>query len=151
MVHNAADAEDIFQQTSVTLWKKFPEFDRNRDFHAWACGVAFRDVQNFRRLAIHRRVKFNDDVIRTLADEQISSSFRNRYQLELLEECISHLKESDNQIIASVYRDEKAVQEIAERMGKATQTIYNRLNIIRHRLLECINRKMDARGGIQAE
>ena len=64
LVPNSADAEDVFQQASVTMWRRFSEYDRDRDFYAWACGVAFYTVQNFRRATQRRRMLFSDELVR---------------------------------------------------------------------------------------
>ena len=42
LVRDVHDADDLFQQTTLILWKKFGEFDRRLSFFAWACGVARR-------------------------------------------------------------------------------------------------------------
>jgi RNA polymerase sigma-70 factor (ECF subfamily) len=39
LLPNRADAEEVFQQTSLILWKKWQQFDPSRDFVRWACGM----------------------------------------------------------------------------------------------------------------
>src|SRR5689334_3693597 len=34
------DADDLFQQTALIMWKKFDGYDRGRSFFSWACGIA---------------------------------------------------------------------------------------------------------------
>ena len=46
---NRADAEEVFQQTSLILWRKWQQFDPHRDFVRWACGIAHREVCSFLR------------------------------------------------------------------------------------------------------
>ncbi len=148
MVPNATDAEDIFQQTSIVLWKKFGAFDKTRDFYSWACGVAYRDVQSFRRLTMRKKMLYDDDLIQLIAEKQMANAEKNHRSLDLLDECIAHLKETDRKIITQVYREQLAVSEVAEMMNRAKRTIYNRLNIIRNGLLECIDRKRAARDAV---
>jgi len=145
LVHHSADAEDVFQKVSMVLWKKFHEFDRDRDFYSWACGVAFGTVQNFRRLAVHRKFTFDDDLIRDLAQQQADSSAESSQKLELLNECIQHLGSRDGEILSMVYQHEWKISSVAESMNRSVQTIHNRLNLIRKSLLDCIRRKMAAR------
>ena len=38
MIPRQADAEDVFQRSSLVLWRKFHEFRQGEDFLAWACG-----------------------------------------------------------------------------------------------------------------
>lgn len=45
LVPNRADAEDILQETSVTIYKKFAEFELGTDFVAWANRIAWWKVK----------------------------------------------------------------------------------------------------------
>ena len=47
LLPNEQDAQDVFQRTSLVLWQKFDQFDSDRDFLPWACGVAHYEVRNF--------------------------------------------------------------------------------------------------------
>ncbi|QDT67502.1 RNA polymerase sigma factor CnrH [Planctomycetes bacterium MalM25] len=141
LLPNEADAEDVFQQASIILWKRFGDFDQDREFYPWACSVAVHAVQNYRRSAKRRRFLLNDELMKTIADEQINSSQRSRYRLELLEECIALLKPKDHELVKRVYLVESSAKTVADQMGKSAQTIYNRLSAIRKKLLLCVNRK----------
>lgn len=144
LVPSESDAEDIFQQTSITLWQKFADFDQGREFYPWACGVAFKTVQNFRRSSKRRDFVLGDELVRILADEQTMSPAREMHRVELIKECMANLKQSDHDLVVLVYHDNTPAVTIAERLGRSTQTIYNRLNLIRKMLLDCVNRKSQA-------
>src|SRR5438034_9183142 len=62
LVRDLNDADDLFQQTTVILWNKFADFDRERSFIAWACGVARLEVANFLRSRSRQRLYFTDDL-----------------------------------------------------------------------------------------
>ncbi len=47
LVRNFDDADDLFQQTSLVLWKKYDRYDPSKSFVAWACGVARFEVAEF--------------------------------------------------------------------------------------------------------
>jgi len=36
MVRNAADADDVLQETNLVLWRKTADFDPAREFMPWA-------------------------------------------------------------------------------------------------------------------
>ena len=141
LVPNSADAEDVFQQASVTMWRRFSEYDRDRDFYAWACGVAFYTVQNFRRATQRRRMLFSDELVRLIADERIAGVDRSRARLELLQDCLALLPDSDRELIRSFYQDGLSAKDVANHLGRAVQTIHNRLSKIRSNLLDCIKRR----------
>ncbi len=44
---NAAD--DVLQETSLVLWRKWEQFDTDREFLPWACGIARLQVLRFVR------------------------------------------------------------------------------------------------------
>ncbi len=138
---NEADAEDVFQQASITLWKNFQDFDQSREFYPWACGVVLHAVQNFRRAAKRRHFILNDELIALIAEEQMASSPRHTHRLELLEECVAMLRPRDRRLLEQVYSENESVGSIAKSVGGSVQTIYNRLNLIRKQLMECVNRK----------
>ena len=66
LVLNRADCDDLMQETSVSLWRKWPEFDPERDFFRWACGIAFIEVLRFRRKTASQRLWFSEELIETL-------------------------------------------------------------------------------------
>ena len=62
LVPNRADSDDLMQETSVSLWRKWSEFDRERDFFRWACGVAFIEVLRYRRKTASQRMWFSEEL-----------------------------------------------------------------------------------------
>src|SRR5262245_65027314 len=70
LVRDLNDADDLFQQTTLILWKKFGEFDREGNFFAWACGIARLEVANFLRSRGRQRLYFNDDLSLLLIEAQ---------------------------------------------------------------------------------
>lgn len=147
LLPNRDDAEDVFQRTSMILWKKFPEYDATCSFFSWACGVAFYEVKNFIRVAQRKRLQFREDVIQQLADERAGipqQKFNQR--ATALQDCIKKLKEKDRLLVDQVYQDQMPVKDVAEAAGAAVQTLYNRLNQIRHQLTHCIERTLSYTG-----
>lgn len=141
------DAEDVFQRTSLILWKKFPEYDESSSFFSWACGVAFYEVKNFIRVAQRKRLQFREDVIEQLADERAGiPQLKLDQRASTLQECIKKLKDKDRELINQVYREQTPVKELADAAGAAIQTLYNRLNQIRRQLTHCIERTLSYTG-----
>src|SRR3954467_1415402 len=72
LLPNRDDAEEVFQQTSLALWKKGQEFDPTRDFLPWACGMAHLEVFNFlRKRAGRSRVDLSEDVLLEVAQARL--------------------------------------------------------------------------------
>ena len=142
LVPQANDAEDLFQRTSVVLWKKFADYDHDRSFTSWACGVARYEVQNFRRLAKANRLVFSSAVLHALAaqlDEADPCHFGER--MTTLRGCLERLPRRDRMLLQRVFWDSQGYEEVSREQGLALQTIYNRMHLVRRRLLDCIARK----------
>src|SRR5437660_4919779 len=75
LLPNRTDAEEVFQQTSLVLWKKWQQFDPGRDFVTWACGIAHLEVRNFLRKHKDRgRVYLDEDVLAEVAQVRLDLS-----------------------------------------------------------------------------
>ncbi len=137
------DADDLFQQTSLILWKKFDEFDRDRSFFAWACGIARLEVRNFLRGRGRQRLYFSDDLSLLLIEAQEAlTSDEEEERREALAKCITKLRERDRELLMECYQDQSGVNEAAVRRGRSPQSVYNSLRRIRRALYECIARKL---------
>ena len=144
-----ADAEDVFQRCSVLLWRKFDQFEPNGSFLAWGCGVAFYEVKNFLRSANRNRLQFDIDLVSQLAEQRMAKERDTSPKMEALTGCIQGLKVSDRELIHHAYYDDAGLKEYAGSTGKAIQTLYNRLSILRRQLLACVQRKLDMKGALQ--
>ena len=146
LLPNEQDAQDVFQRTSLVLWRKFNQFDSNRDFLPWACGVAHYEVRNFLRIAGRDRLRFNDSVLTKLSDERLERREQSERRVEALTACIEKLSSRDRTLIQQAYSGEQTMKQLAERIGYAVQTVYNRLNSIRRGLVECVERSLAEQG-----
>ena len=60
---NTADAEDIYQDTAMALWRKFDEYRPGTNFAAWARAAAGFEVQHFFRSMSRHRVHFDQRLL----------------------------------------------------------------------------------------
>lgn len=142
LLPNEQDARDVFQRVSLVLWRKFDGFDRDGDFLAWACGVAYYEVRNFLRVAARNRLRFTDQLMETLADERAERGHEADRRITALRECVKQLPESERKLLLEAYAEGQSIRQMAERRGKAPQTLYNRLNLIRRKLFHSIERAL---------
>jgi RNA polymerase sigma-70 factor (ECF subfamily) len=152
LVRDLNDADDLFQQTAVILWKKFDEFDRRGSFFAWACGIARLEVANFLRSRGRQRLYFSDDLNLMLVEAQAEVTNEELDdRREALARCVEKLRERDRALLDECYREARGVNEAADRRGRSPQSVYNSLRRIRRALFECVARTLAqesrARGG----
>src|SRR3954454_7044960 len=112
-----ADAEDVFQQCSLLLWRKFAQFDRAGSFLAWACGIALYEVRNFLRVAGRHRMQLDIDLVSQLAERRLESFERNEDRLVALRRCLEKLNGPERELIQLVYCGDAAVEGLAEMSG----------------------------------
>jgi len=142
-VGNRGDAEDVLQRASVTMWRRFETFDPDSDFIAWATTVAFYEVRNFQRVSGRARLKFDDDLMKTLAAERAQGLAQHYSRFDALQECVGELPVASRELVEAVYTRGEDVATVAQQIGRATQTLYNRLNAVRRALAECVQRKLE--------
>jgi RNA polymerase sigma-70 factor (ECF subfamily) len=139
LVANRHDADDLMQETSVSLWRKWAEYDAGRDFFPWACGVAFIEVLRYRRKNASRRMLlFSDDLLETLAAEFVDESARHESRTLALHSCLEKLGARDREIIDARYRQGATAQQVAEQLRRPVSTLYKIVARIRRRLQSCI-------------
>jgi RNA polymerase sigma-70 factor (ECF subfamily) len=145
LVRDLDDADDLFQQTTVILWRKFAEFDPARGFFPWACGVARLEVANFLRGRSRQRLYFSDELNLLLIeaqDEVPADELEDRR--EALAKCVEGLRHRDRQLLDECYAGD-GVNAAAARQGRSPQSVHNSLRRIRRALFECVRRALDAR------
>jgi RNA polymerase sigma-70 factor (ECF subfamily) len=141
LVRDLNDADDLFQQTALILWKKFDEFDCEHSFFSWACGIARLEVVNFLRSRGRRRLYFSDDLNLLLIEAQAEmTSVEVAERRDTLAKCVAKLRDRDQELLMECYDDDAGVNQAAGRRGRSPQSVYNSLRRIRRALYECIAR-----------
>lgn len=143
LVRDFNDADDLFQQTAIVLWRKFGEFDGSRSFLAWACGIARFEVSNFLRTRGRSRLYFSDELNLLLIESQ-GESMHDEFETRrlALSRCVEKLRERDRSLLESYYGGDHTVVEFADRLGRSSHSVHNSLRRIRRALYECIRRHL---------
>ena len=143
LVHDWNHADDLYQQTALVLWMKFDEFDPQRSFFSWACGVARFEFANFVR-GRDRQPLYFADPLRLLLVEPLEEFTDEELEgrREALGRCLEKLAGPDRQLLTECYQDSAGVHGAAQRRGRSTNSVYNSLRRIRRALYECIARSL---------
>ena len=144
---NPADVEDVFQRTSIVLWKKMGEFDPEGSFFHWACGVAYNEVRNFLTVRRRERLHFDTELLDLLAAEARDEEALSQARLSALRACISHLSERQQEILQRCYTTATSITETAASLGRNRGALYKQLARLRAKLLDCIRLRL-AREGV---
>ena len=147
IVRNSTDAQDILQQTAITLWKKFDDFDPDTDFARWAITVARFETLNFLKYRRRSRVYFDQGLM-----EQLEGDFLEikteviQARREALKNCLSRLPSDDSKLIESRYSHGLGSRQISELLDRTQSSICNSLRRIRERLLRCVQQSTAREG-----
>ena len=145
MVPNAADSEDIMQETTALMWDKFDQYKLGTNFVAWALTIARYKILSYQRDMKRNRIKFDDRVIEMIETEsraRLIDTQNTTEKVAVLKKCIQKLPEKDREIVVLKYQSELPTKTIASRKKVSLPTIYRRLSKIYFNLLECINRNL---------
>lgn len=141
MVRNRSDAQDILQQTAITLWKKFDDFEPGTDFIKWAITVARYETLNFIKYRRRSRVYFDQSLMEQLGNEfsELSEEVIESRRIAL-SGCIGKLPQEDRKLIESRYSHGLGSRQLAELLDRSQASICNSLKRIREALLRCVTR-----------
>lgn len=135
-----ADADDVIQEVSVVLWRKYEELEPRTNFRAWANSVARNHLRAERRL--RTRVVSSETITRVAATERGMSEVLE-LRRAFLTECIEELPLESRRLVRERYLEQRTPGDLADAVGSGLSTVYARLARIRKRLLACVSRKID--------
>lgn len=146
LVPNGSDAEELFQQVAMTLWRRRETFDpKVGTFRAWAIGVARNHIRNFHRREFRKdRVQiFAPDVLDAVAEHWQERDEYSSERQAALQSCLGKLDRSDRQILDQHYASGKRAPEIAATQDIPLRTYYRKIQKIRELLLNCISKTIN--------
>ncbi len=147
LTSNAADTEDIFQEASVIMWRKFDRFKPGTNFRAWAKQIARNLIMDHRKRQRRQKVTgLDDSTVELLAfrHEAIQDEIEDR--LDALRRCVGKLSFRDRSLVDQAYGRGEPVKNIARATEVSVQRIYKRLGTIQGTLLRCVKRTLSEKG-----
>jgi RNA polymerase sigma-70 factor (ECF subfamily) len=148
LVHSVQDAEEVLQESNVVILSKWYQFEPGTNFLAWCRAIARLEVFRFRRGRHHRLQLLDDDVIEMLAEKMNDQPVNTEQQRDALADCISKLREADQDLIRRRYAAGSTGDDVAHQLGRPANSVYQSLGRVRRVLLECVRRKLTT-GGVQ--
>lgn len=144
LVANKADAEEIFQETSVTLWQKFNEFVPGTSFRAWATQVAHYKVLHYRARKQTSPMLLDDTVLEAVHGTATGMTDRLDDLHWALEKCRDKLADGDRELLDRRYEPDATTQKVADSLGRSARAVYRALDRIHAALYDCIHREIRA-------
>lgn len=139
LVPNQADAEDLFQEVSTTLWEKYGTFRKGSDFRAWAFQIAHYKVLNYRQRRPHLPQLFADEMIERIAGDRLALDDSLDARSHALADCYQKLSLLDRELVDLRYTVGATILAVAAKTGRSIDFVYKALRRIHGSLYRCID------------
>lgn len=142
MVPNWADAEEVLQETSTILWRKFDQFDPSTDFVRWANQVAYFEVLKHRKNQARDRLQFSSEFLESVLDRGNELVDALAEEREALTECVEKLSDEDRRLLAARYAEGASTKSTADALDRPVGSVYKSVARVRTTLLDCVRRTL---------
>lgn len=142
LVHDRAAADDVFQSTSLTMWRRFDAFREGEPFLPWALGIARHEVLHYWRTRRRDRLVFGEAALARLADMAAAIAAEADPRQRALEACVKKLPDRQRQLVALFYGQRLPADQIAASWGLTVHAVYKALKVMRRGLLECVEKRL---------
>lgn len=139
LVPTRSDAEDILQETCVTICEKFDQFESGTNFYSWACQIAYWKVRAARKKFATSKVVFNQEVMDVVSETRVEMEEELDVRREALARCLQKLNERDRRMVLTRYESGNNVSKAAQACGRTIQGAYKALTRIRKALFDCVS------------
>lgn len=139
---NPADADDVWQNTNLVLWKKFDTYEQGTNFRAWAYRIAHFEVLNHRAKAGRSGPQFSEGFLDQIAGEVEKQSDQLEARLGALRVCLGTLSERDRDLIERRYEKDATGDSVADAVGRSRRAVYKSVTRIRRSLLDCVRARL---------
>ena len=138
LVHNHQAAEDLMQEVTIVLWRKFHVFEEGTSFAVWAMSVSRFCALNWRRKQARVPLPLEDDELMRMVDESISVGADLSDRHEKLQRCMTKLPAKFRHVLHWRYQKDERVVEVSERLGMSVRSVYMFLEKAHALLVECV-------------
>lgn len=142
LVPNRNDADDVHQETCVTLWQKHDQYQPGTDFRAWACRIAYYKVLKLRERQVKSPRLFSPDVMEQIDEESIVMSDALDRRSEALANCREKLPARDQELLGRYYKEGATTRRVASHLRWSTDKLYRAIRRIHDVLYDCVNQAL---------
>ena len=146
MLPSMEESEEVLQEASMTMWKKFDQFQPDTNFRNWAFQIAKYTTFNYVRKLGRDRHHFSENMMKLVADYSEERSDDLEHQRRVLRQCITKLSEEDSTLMNGCYAENTTIKSYAEQIGRTSNAVTKQLSRIRRALLKCVRRTLALEG-----
>jgi RNA polymerase sigma-70 factor (ECF subfamily) len=138
--------DDVMQETSVALWRKFDAYRTEQPFLAWACKFTYFEALKYRKKWQSQRRFFSSETFEALAEDTEPVAEQHESERLALQDCLTKLPEADRELVGLRYATETSIAELAGATGQPAKSLYRALERIRRVLALCVQKKLAFEG-----
>ena len=145
MLPDPDEAQDVVQETFITITAKAQEFSKGTNFKAWAYTIArFKVLETYKKKKREAN-RLSDSVIELLASEADEFD-KDTSQTDALKSCLKKLSPKVSKMIELRYQEGWKPSKIAEAIGWTAEAVYVALSRTRTSLKSCIETQLKSSG-----
>jgi RNA polymerase sigma-70 factor (ECF subfamily) len=137
-------ANDVLQEANIVLWKQSSQFEPGSNFKAWAFRIAHFQYMAYRQKRLRDKVLFSDDLLSLLTTEAKEIDERHELRATALSKCLELMPSRSREAIRLRYADELNVDEMANKLHRNANAVYQILFRARQWLIECVQKDVRA-------
>ena len=148
LLPNRADADDLLQETSLTLWDKFDPDAPPTEFLAWARRIAYHKVLDFYKKGTRAQARLGQLFLTRLGESatwQVEDA-RHDDRREALAGCVERLPQTDRDLLSARFAEGATTQSASAQLGKSVDAVYKALARVRETLFRCVQKSIAAEG-----
>ena len=148
LLPNRADADDVLQETSLTMWDKFDANAPPTEFLAWARRVAYHKVLDFYKKAGRAQARLGELFVARLGESAAwqAGDAQPDDRREALAGCVEKLPPHDRALLAARFADGATTQSASQQLGRSVDAVYKALAKVREALFQCVQKSHAAEG-----
>jgi RNA polymerase sigma-70 factor, ECF subfamily len=137
-------ANDVLQEANIVLWKQSGQFELGSNFKAWAFRIAHFQYMAYRQKRLRDKVLFSDDLLSVLATEAKEIDESHERRTIALQKCLELMPPRSREAIRLRYAEELNVGEMARKLHRNANAVYQILFRARRWLIECVQKDVPA-------
>jgi len=142
IVPDLADAQDIVQETFLTITRKAETYTLGTNFPAWACTTARYQALQFQRTRTRAAARLDDDVLEMLYSEDAPLHDSLEPRTDALKNCLDRLTPKALELIRLRYHLGQLPEDIATTVGWTPNSVRVALTRAREILRTCVERTL---------
>jgi RNA polymerase sigma-70 factor (ECF subfamily) len=139
LVYQSNDADEVFQEASVTMLEKFDSLGPDSDFARWGCRIILYKVMELRRRRVREKLRYSDTTVEALAGHAESMIASLGERSLALQNCMRQLAPTSRLMLIERYEFGHDIDTIARKFETSVQAVYRSLSRSRKQLHHCIS------------